>query len=36
MAIDSELEDEQKARRKLEVHQLCERFKLTSFPIHKA
>ncbi|KAK8827303.1 hypothetical protein WA556_000928 [Blastocystis sp. ATCC 50177/Nand II] len=27
MAIDSELEDEQKARRKLEVHQLCERFK---------
>ena len=31
MAIDSELEDEQKARRKLEVHQLCERFKWASF-----
>ena len=30
MAIDNELEDEQKARRKLEVHQLCERFKCTS------
>ena len=31
MAIDSELEDEQKAQRKLEVHQLCERFKWASF-----
>lgn len=30
MAIDNELEDEQKARRKREVHQLCERFKCAS------